>query len=322
MAKKKPYRYLLYLGLELLRHLVLILPRRANYAVATALGVLSYRFLPKEQAKIARHLEEAFGNKKSADEIDKLGKGAFVNLAKSAIDVLWFPKLNRKRIEGLVYLERGTGKIDQALARGNGAIVLTGHIGNWELLASYFRFLGYPGCLVGRRIYYEPFNRLLVSLRKKALVSTIYRDESPRTILEELRANHVVGMSADQDIDSVESMFIPFLGKPAWTPIGPAKIALASGAAIVPAFMIHSGLRYRLFIEDPIWPPETDSKEEAIRVMTEAWSQVVERYIRLYPDQWVWMHNRWKTKHESKLKSKAVEPFETSGQSAVGSSMG
>lgn len=283
-----------------------MLPRRVGYMLATGIGKSTYWILSKERAKAVRHLKIAFGEEKSKDEFHRIGQNAFVNLAKSAIDVLLFPKLNRKRIERLVHLEGGRWKLDEALARGKGVIMLTGHIGNWELLASYFRFLGYPGQLVGRRIYYELFDRLLVSLRKSALVSTVYRDESPRKILAELRQNHVVGMSADQDIDSLEGIFVSFFGWETWTPTGPAKIALASGAAIVPAFMIHERDHYRLFIEDPILPVEGDSKEEAVRLITQAWSQIVERYIRQYPDQWVWMHNRWKTKAPSQAETKEV----------------
>ncbi|OGW87014.1 MAG: hypothetical protein A3C35_00630 [Omnitrophica bacterium RIFCSPHIGHO2_02_FULL_46_11] len=304
MSKTRKHRFFLYLGLELLRHLVLILPRWLNHAMASGIGFSAYWILPKERAKTVRHLKEAFGNEKSEREFLKIGQEAFIHLSKSAIDVLCFPKLNQKRIERLVRFDVGRSLLDDALARGNGAIVLTGHIGNWELLASYFRFLGYPGSLVGRRIYYELFNQVLVSLRKSALVSTIYRDESPRQVLAELKANHTIGMSADQDVDSIEGIFVPFFGKPAWTPTGPAKIALASGAAIVPAFMMHEGDHYRLFVEEPIWPSQEESKEKAVKMMTEAWSQIVERYVRLFPNQWVWMHNRWKTKAEPQTKSK------------------
>lgn len=288
----------------------MILPRRAGYMLATGIGASTYWILAKERAKSIQHLKAAFGEERSEAEFHKIGQGVFVNLAKSAIDVLLFPKLTRKRIERLVRLEGGTEKLDKVLARGKGVIALTGHIGNWELLASYFRFIGYPGQLVGRRIYYEPFDRLLVSLRKSALVSTIYRDESPRKVLAELRENHIVGMSADQDIDSLEGVFVSFFGTETWTPTGPAKVALASGAAIVPAFVIHEGDDYRLFIEDPILPIESDSREEAIRLMTQAWSQVIERYICRYPDQWVWMHNRWKTKASSQAKSEAATHLE------------
>ena len=313
MSKQRAHRFFLYLALEGFRHFILILPRRVGFALATGIGTFTYWILAKERAKTVRSLKEAFGNEKTDRECLRIGREAFVHLAKSGIDIFRFPLLNRKRVERLVSVEQESlNRLNAALKRGNGAIVLTGHLGNWELLASYFRFLGYPGILVGRRIYYEPYDRVLVSLRKSALVSTIYRDESPRKVLAELKANHIVGLSADQDIDSVEGIFVPFFGKLAWTPVGPAKMALASGAPIVPAFMVHDddGGGYRLFVEEPIWPVEEGSREEAAKRMTEAWSQVVERYIRHYPNQWVWMHNRWKTKRELKTEMKNSEPLE------------
>ncbi|MBI1977307.1 MAG: lysophospholipid acyltransferase family protein [Candidatus Omnitrophica bacterium] len=297
MAKQKWYRYLLYLGLEALRHIVLVLPRRLNQWLARSLGFCAYWILSDERAKVNAHLEDVFGAEKTKAEFQKIGERSFIHLAQSAIDVLCFPRLTRERVERLVFDDGSVKRVEQVLARGKGLIMITGHLGNWELLASYFRFLGYPGCLVGRRIYYEPYDRLLVNLRKRGLVSTVYRDESPRQVLSELKQNHIVGMSADQDIDSLDGVFVPFFGKPAWTPVGPAKVALASGAPIVPGFMVHENSRYHLFVEEAIWPPEhISSKEEAVGMLTEAWSQVVERYVRRFPDQWVWMHRRWKTK--------------------------
>jgi len=298
MAKKKPYRFLIYLLLEFIRHVILVLPRRVNYAIAHGIGFSIFWLLKKERTKTLTHLKEAFGTEKTEEEYHQIAQSMFIHLAKTGMDLLYFPRLNRSKIEKLVLNEEGTEKIDCALARGKGVLALTGHIGNWELLASYFRFLGYPGSLMGRRIYYDKFNDVLVNLRKSGLVSTIYRDESPRKVLAALKDNHVIGISADQDIDSLEGIFVPFFGKPAWTPIGPAKLALASGAAIVPAFMIHEGDQYRLYLEDPILPDPNVNKEEVVKQMTEAWSKVVERYIRQFPDQWVWMHNRWKTKSE------------------------
>jgi KDO2-lipid IV(A) lauroyltransferase len=311
LSKQRAYRYFLYLALEGFRRFILIVPRRIGFALGTGIAIITYWILPKERAKTVQNLKKAFGSEKTEQELFRIGQEVFIHLVKSGIDIFRFPLLSRKRIEHLVSTDReNIVRLDRALERGNGAIVLTGHFGNWELLASYFRFLGYPGVLVGRRIYYEPYNRVLVSLRKSALVTTIYRDESPRKILTELKENHIVGISADQDIDSLEGLFVPFFGEPAWTPIGPAKMALASGTPIVPAFMLHEGSGYRLFVEEPIWPTQEGSKEERLRRMTEAWSQVVERYIRQYPNQWVWMHNRWKTKPKLETEIKNTEVLE------------
>lgn len=276
----------------------MLFPRRMNYAIAHGLGFSIYWLLPKERFKMSEHLKVAFGSEKTDRELTQIGQRVFIHLAKSAMDVLCFPKLTRARVEKMV-LSDGTEKLDRALSWGNGVIALTGHLGNWELLASYFRFLGYPGSLMGKRIYYDKFNDILVKLRASGLVSTIYRDESPRKVLSDLKANHVIGISADQDIDSLDGIFVSFLGRLAWTPTGPAKLALASGAAIVPAFMIHEGNQYRLYLEDPILVNQNLDRDVAIREATETWSSVVERYVKRFPDQWVWMHNRWKTQKQS-----------------------
>lgn len=299
MAKNKPYRYFLYLALELLCAVVLILPRKVNYLIAAFWGYSAFWLLKSEREKTTCHLKEVFGLEKTDSEYLKIGERVFIHLAQSAIDVLLFPRLNRKKIEQLVDNPEGTGKLDRGLEPKRGVIALTGHIGNWELLASYFRFLGYPGSLMGRRIYYEPYNRVLIRLREKGLVSTIYRDESPRKVISQLKDNYVIGISADQDIDSIEGVFVSFFGRPTWTPTGPAKLAMTTGAAIVPAFMIHEGDRYRLYLEEPIFPPDHLSKEEGVKYLTQKWSEVVESYVRRFPDQWVWMHSRWKTQSYS-----------------------
>lgn len=304
MAKYKPYRFFLYLLLEAGQRLFLILPRPAAQMLACGIGRVVFWILPKERSKTLRHLREAFGGEKTEHEISKIAGQVFVHSAKTAADVLRFPAMNREAFERLVTLENGTGNLESVLARGKGAIALTGHLGNWEFLASFLRHRGFPGSIVARKVYYEPFNRILVRLRQSGLVRTIYHDGPPRAVLAELRANHVVGMSADQDIDRVDGIFVPFFGKPAWTPTAPAKIALASGAAIVPMFLIHWREGYHLFVEEPIWPEWSHSKEEAIERITVAWSEVVERFIRRFPDQWVWMHHRWRTSPEAAVLEK------------------
>ncbi len=299
MAKHKPYRFFLYLILEASQRLFLVLPRPIAGALGRGVGRFVFWVLPHERRKTLRHLREAFGGEKTEPEISKIAERVFVHLGETAADVLRFPAMDREAFQRLVTLENGTGNLENVLARGKGVIALTGHLGNWEFLASFLRHQGFPGSIVARKIYYEPFNRVLVRLRQSGRVRTIYHDDPPRTVLAELRANHVVGMSADQDIDRVDGIFVPFFGKPAWTPTAPAKIALASGAAIVPVFLIHWGKGYRLFVEEPIWPKRAHSKEESVERMTAAWSEVVEHFVRRFPEQWAWMHHRWRTSPES-----------------------
>ena len=101
---------------------------------------------------------------------------------------------------------------------------------------------------------------------------------------------------ADQDVDSVDGIFVDFFGKPAHTPKGPVALALATGAPLVPCFMIREKNCHKLVLEDPIELEEKSDKDETIKFNTQKWSRIVESYIRRYPEQWVWMHRRWKTK--------------------------
>jgi KDO2-lipid IV(A) lauroyltransferase len=133
-------------------------------------------------------------------------------------------------------------------------------------------------------------------LRKsKSGIKIVYRDDSPRKILEILRKNQLLGILADQDIDSVEGVFVNFFGKLAYTPVAPAKIAMASGAPLIPCFMIRKNNKFEFIIEEPIFVEKKGDRDEIVKHYTQKLSQLLESYIRKYPDQWVWMHRRWKT---------------------------
>ena len=128
-------------------------------------------------------------------------------------------------------------------------------------------------------------------------IRTIYRDESAKEIFKILAANQIIGILPDQDVDSLKGIFVPFFGRPAYTAIAPVKIALSTGAPILPTFLIREkGNRYRLVVGEVIRPVVETTREAAIQKYTETWMQSLESVNREYPDQWTWMHNRWKTR--------------------------
>jgi KDO2-lipid IV(A) lauroyltransferase len=116
-------------------------------------------------------------------------------------------------------------------------------------------------------------------------------------MLRILKDNQILGILADQDVDSIEGVFVDFFGKPTFTPSAPVKIAMVSGAPIVPAFMVWNGRTYDFFVDEPIYVEKTEGmdKTEALKYYTQRWTKILESYIMKYPDQWVWMHRRWKT---------------------------
>ncbi|MCX5677906.1 MAG: lysophospholipid acyltransferase family protein [Candidatus Omnitrophica bacterium] len=293
--KFKFRRYYLYYWGRCLVFIFYLMPIRAAAAIAAWLGRIGFALAGKYRNLTIANLRFAFPEKDEA-EIKRLAIKVFENLGKTGAELVNFPKINKSNIDNLVHIEN-IGILEDELKRGKGVIMLTAHFGNWELLAATMKVKEYPGSVVGRRLYFHKYDRYLNYLRKLTDVNVIYRDQSPRGILKILKAGGIIGMLADQDVDSVEGVFVDFFGKPAYTPVGPAALAMASGAAIVPAFIIRrEDGNHTLMIDKPIEITDTGDKEADILTNTRRWSDVVESYIRKYPDQWVWMHRRWKTR--------------------------
>ncbi len=274
--------------------MVCLLPLSIALFIAKSLGRASFGLVAKYRNQTLDNLRLAFPDK-SEQEIRRIAVKVFENIGKIAAELINFPKINKSNIDKFVRIEN-FDLLDNELKKGKGVILLTAHFGNWELLALTMRVKGYPGSAIGRRIYFHKYDEYLNHLRKVNDVNVIYRDQSPRSILKVLRANRIIGMLADQDVDSVDGVFVDFFGKSAYTPVAPAALAMASGASLVPAFIIRSGGKHVLTIGKPIEMVNTGNKESDLLTNTKRWSDVVESYIRRYPDQWVWMHRRWKTR--------------------------
>lgn len=299
MAKRKPYRYPLYLVVRLLASVICLIPRSWALQLARGLGRLGFYLLGRYRRITLENLRMAFGMTKTKEEIRTLARQVFEHLAQTGVEVLQFPRLNAAKIDRIVDFGNSFDIYQQLLEEGRGIIMITAHIGNWELLAGCLALKGYQGAVVGRRIYYAPYNRWIVGLRRSVGVETIYRDESPRRLISLLRENKMIGLLPDQDVDSLKGIFAPFFGQLAYTSVAPVKIALATGSPIVTNFLIRQpGGSYRLIVGDVIRPVVGTDREEAIEKYTTQWLASMEKIIRRYPEQWTWLHKRWKTRPE------------------------
>ncbi|MBI3324546.1 MAG: lysophospholipid acyltransferase family protein [Candidatus Omnitrophica bacterium] len=287
-------RRLMFAGFVVLRLCVRWLPLPIARAVGAGLGYAVYLGLPRYRHLAHVHLHLAFGPGLSDMTCRHVSRRSFVNLGKNGMEWFVFDRLPAVALPRLVEAN-GVSRLRQALAKGQGVIALSAHFGNWELLAMGLSCLGFEGGVVARRLRYPEYEAFLWEMRRRKGVQTFARGDSFREIARELRANHIIGMMPDQDIDSLEGVFVDFFGRSAYTPIGPAALSLATGAPILPCFIVRIGRRFRIVIEEPIPVPSTGERGEDIRQMTQAWSRVVESYIRAHPDHWVWMHRRWKT---------------------------
>ncbi|MFH0731993.1 MAG: lysophospholipid acyltransferase family protein [Candidatus Omnitrophota bacterium] len=282
--------------------LVLLMPLELALITGKLMGRLAYLFLPVYSRRAKEHLKAAFEKERSVTQINKIAKHVFQNLGMSIAEIFCLRRMKRrlaKRIYG-----QGFEKIDAALKNGKGAIILSAHFGNWELLPLYFIPNGYPSNVIARRVYYEKYDVWMELLRKNTGVNVIYRDESPRKILDVLKKNELLGIMPDQDIDSVEGVFVNFFGKPTYTPTAPVALAMKVGCPMLPCFIIREGKRHRIVVEDAVDIQVTDNKENDIAQNTQRWTTLLESYIRRYPEQWVWLHKRWKTRPEKIVDSR------------------
>ncbi len=295
---KHPFRRrLLYAGFHVLRGLARVLPLRAARAAGRGLGAAAFQLLPAQRRLTLTHLETAFGRELTARERRRLAQRVFMNLGQTAIEWLLLPALSSRQIQQLVVSE-GVEHVREALARGNGAILLTAHFGNWELISIYLKGLGFEGGVLARRLRYPEYESFLIELRGQRGVPTFVRG-SLKDVARLLRANQIIGVLPDQDVESLDGIFVDFFGRPAYTPVGPAALSLMTKAPLLPCFLIRAGERFRLVIEPPVPVPPDVHRAQAIATLTQAWSRVVESYIRRYPDHWVWMHRRWKTRPQT-----------------------
>ncbi len=299
MAKKKPYRFWAYLAARFAAGLLGLLPRGLAMAFARGAGDVGYAFVSRQRKKTLRNLRLAFGSEKTESEIRGIARGVFRNFVQTAVEILRFPRLTRAQLAGLVDLGNAVEIYQKLLAEGHGLIAITAHMGNWELLAGTFGLMGFRGAVIARRIYYEPYNRWIVRLRESIRVPTLYRDGASREILKILGRNEIVGILPDQDIDSLKGVFVKFFGRQAYTPAAPVRLAIQFGTPILPNFLIRKpDGRYQVILGEVIRPRQGDRSEGAIQEYTEQWMRTFEKVIRQYPDQWAWMHDRWKTQPE------------------------
>ena len=297
MAKKKPYRFFLYLLLRAGAGFIMMLPRSVVSSFARLGSRLAFKLVTRQRDKTIQHLTDAYGKQKPKEEIESLAKKVFEHFALTGVEILQFPKLNEEKMRQLVDIGNARQVYDDLLKEGKGLISMTAHIGNWELLAGSFGMLGYQGAVLARRLYYEPYNQWVVGLRQCLKVPTLYRDDASREILKRLSQGEIIGLLPDQDIDSLKGVFVPFFEQPAYTPVAPVRLALSSGAPMLPNFMIRTPEgRYQLILGEVIRPKVDTNREEAVKRYTAEWMAQFEKVIRQYPEQWAWMHNRWKTK--------------------------
>ena len=187
-----------------------------------------------------------------------------------------------------------------AARRGKGVLVLTGHLGAWELSSFYHSLMGYPMGMVIRRLDNRLLDDYVNRIRCLHGNRVLHKDDFARGLLTAMREGQTVGILMDTNMTPPQGVFAPFFGRPACTASGLARVALRTEAAVLPGFMVweEAEQRYVLRFGPELEFPQSDDTEADVLAATARCNQVLEEWIRRYPDQWLWIHRRWKTRPE------------------------
>ena len=271
------------------------LPKGWALQFGSGVGMLCYYLIKKRRQIALNNLQIVFGSDLTHAQRTEICKASFINVGKTCIEFLRFPKLNTENIWDEVTVE-GAENLHTALAAGKGAIVFLPHFGNWELLSLVY------GALIPDRAKAIAFplkntrlNAYIWQRREQMSLELIPRKRAIRETLRALKKNEAVGFFADQNAGP-EGVFVNFLGKSASAVRGPATLALKTGAPLIFSLSIrHPDDRHHVYISPPTHPNPSDDFERDVETYTTQMLKQLEAYIHKYPEQWLWLHNRWKT---------------------------
>jgi KDO2-lipid IV(A) lauroyltransferase len=273
-----------------------LLPRPVARAVGVALVRVAYVFRPSLRSAADLNLRLAFPDWTKAQRRATIRK-MLRNIGWMAGDFSQFPKFTRENIERVIALDGHQNYLD-ALQRGKGVLILTGHMGPWELSSFAHALYGYSCFFLARPIQNQRVDALVNQYRCLSGCCAIDKNDSARAVLRTLHAGGAIGILADQNTSLEEGAFVPFFGIPASTTAGLARIALRTDAAVVPgyAFWDDAAQKYILRFEPAVELERTGDELADVRTNTAKFMKAVENFVRAHPDQWIWVHKRWKTR--------------------------
>jgi len=274
------------------------IPRNAALAVGRSVAWATFH-LSKRLRRIAAHNLKLALPELRPSEREQIIRGVFANLGRLLAEFCQLPKLNAQNVSERVIYD-GYENFARALKRGQGVLFLTAHYGAWELCPYAHALYGHPLKFVVRPIDNPLVNQLVNRYRMGSGNQVIEKKNSLKEILVTLKRGDAVGILIDQNTFREAGVFAPFFNIPACTTSSLATIALRTGAAIVPGVLIwDENLRkHRLRFEPPVSLVQTGNKQEDILANTTLCNQVLEELVRKHPDQWLWVHRRWKTRPE------------------------
>ena len=288
---------LIYFAARILMVLLESLPRDMALKLGGMIGEIAALLDGKERRLAEVNLSRVYGDRWADEKIKLVARECFVQIARNATDAIRSQNWTADDLAELVTIE-GMEHFDKAYAQNKGVIVITGHIGNFELSAAWFAAVKrVPVSVIGRKLYDERFDRLVIENREKFGMENIPSDASAKRIYSALKQGRVLGILMDLDSSRVAGQFVPFFGVPARTAAGPVVIGRHTGSPVVPIAMFRTeNDQYLIKILPSFDLPNTDDKEADIMNGLLMCNHALETLIEFDPTQWIWIHNRWRSK--------------------------
>jgi len=243
------------------------------------------------------NLRYIFGDALSDSEMVAINGRTISHFTQMLFEAPHILRLTSRNLDRYVVFDNEEA-ITRAVNKGKGVFILTGHFGNWELMSAATALrIGSRTAVVVRPADFDPVDRVLTTLRSRFGTEIIPKRRAMKKLLSAEKENKVIGILMDQNVDWYEGVFVPFMGKPACTNKGLALVALRTGSPVIPMFSVREpDGRFRIIFEDEVVLKRTGDKIKDVEENTFIFNQIIEKYVREYPDHWFWFHKRWKTK--------------------------
>jgi len=266
-----------------------------SLSVGRGIGRFGYAVAGKRRRLALDNLKKALGDEKSDRELKTIARNSFSNLGMTLVEYFTFPSLDRKEVEKISDIT-GDEHLRKAVEEGQGVLALTVHLDNVDLAGAILSLLGFPVAIIAKPVRNSAVDRALIKGREATGVKVFGGGGSMKEILRHLRNAGIVGFVLDQNAVPGDGVFVPFFGRDACTLDSMAVLARRTGIPVIPIHMYRDGLRHRVIVDPPIKAKNIQDKEEDVLERTKQYAAWTENVIRQHPDQWMWLHNRWRTR--------------------------
>ena len=263
--------------------------------IGVAIGTLMRRVSPRHARIVMTNLRLAFGGEKSEGELKEIARACYRHLGRCLMEFIRLSAMTAEDIKELAEL-RGLENLRGAIERGRGAILLTGHLGNWEVAGSRVAVEGYPLSVIARAQRDNEITQYVRQTREAMGMRVLHREVAVRGALRALRNNELVGILLDQNAGD-EGVFVDFFGRLASTAPGAAAFALTTGAEVLPTYgWRNADGKHTVVIEGAVPLVQTGDRNRDILENTARYTKIIEEKVQAHPEQWFWLHKRWKAR--------------------------